>query len=134
MDIKDAQGTLMIDSTTNTKICNISLRIPQQVIYLRSYRVEFDTQAHALAAQIIFMDAPWLSGNQLLDTNPGYVLLPILIDNAVVTFAFGKSIPVYLSSAIPETFPVRFLGTDFQPIANLVRISLTFSLNKGSLV
>jgi hypothetical protein len=133
MDIKDAQGTFTIDSTTNTKTCNISLRIPQQVIYLRSYRVEFDTQAHALATQIVYVDVPWLSGNQLLDTNPGYVYLPVLLDNAVVSYTFGKSIPVYLSADIPETFPIRFLDTNFQPVANLVRITLQFSITKGSL-
>jgi hypothetical protein len=134
MDIKTAEGTFTIDSTTNTQICDISLKIPQQVIYLRSYRVEFDTQANALATQIIYVDVPWLSGNQLLDTNPGYTYLPILLDNAVVSFTFGKSIPVYLSSDIPQSFPIRFLDTNFQPVANLVRVTLQFSLNRGSLV
>jgi hypothetical protein len=134
MDISDAQGTFMIDSTTNTKTCNISLKIPQQVIYLRAYRIEFDTTAHALATQILFLDAPWLSSNQLIDTNPNYIALPLFLDNAAVSFTFGKSIPVFLSSDIPQTFDVRFLGTDFQPVANLVRVSLQFSLHKGSLV
>jgi hypothetical protein len=59
-----------------------------------------------------------------LDTNPGYVYLPILLDNAVVSYTFGKSIPVYLSSAIPEIFNIRFLGTDFQPVANLVNSAI----------
>jgi len=133
MDIKNAEGTFMIDSTTNTKICNISLKIPQQVIYLRSVRLEFDTAAHALAAAIVYFDAPWLSANQLLDTNPGYVYLPLLVDNLIVTSHFGKNIPVYLSSDIPQVFPVRFLDTTFQPISNLVRATLVFSLTKGSL-
>lgn len=133
MDIKDAEGTLLIDSTTSTKICNISLKIPQQVIYLRSYRVEFSSSANALSTQIVYVDLPWLSGNQMIDTNPNYTYLPILLDNAQVSFAFGKSIPIYLSSDIPQTFPVRFLDTNFQPVTNLVRVSLQFSIQKGSI-
>ena len=134
MDIKSAEGTLMIDVSSNSSVVNISLRIPQQVIYLRSYRVEFDTAAHALASQILYVDLPFLSGNQLLDTNPGRTLLPILLDNAIVSFAYGKDIPVYLSSNIPQTFPVKLYDSSFNLVSNLVRCSLVFSLQKGSLV
>ena len=134
MDISKAEGTLSLDTTTNEKICNISLRVPQQTMYLRSYRIEFDTAAHALAAQICYLDAPFLSGNQLIDTNPANIAIPLLLDNSIVTHAFGKSIPIYLSSDIPRVFPIRLLDTNFTPIANLVRATIVFSLTQGSLV
>ena len=118
MDITKAPGTLMIDVVGNSKVCEISLNIPRQIIYLRSYRIQFDTIENALANPILYIDVPWLSGNQLIDTNPGYVYLPLFVDNAVVTFTFGKSIPVFLSRDIDKTFQIRILDSTFLKYAS----------------
>ena len=125
-------GTFTIDTTTNTKTCNISFKIPQQTIYLRGVRVEFDTAAHALATRIVYIDLPFFSQRFMIDTNPSYTYLPVLLDNAVVTVHWGQDVPITLNDTINERFEMRVLGTDFLPVANLVSCSLQFSLSTGS--
>ena len=134
MDTSSAEGTFCIDSTTATKTCTIRFKIPKQVIYLRSYRIQFDTAANALSAAILYMDAPFFSSNQMLDTNLNRTLLPLLLDNAAVTHTFGKSIPIYLNGDIPQTFDISFLNAALGTPTGFARATLCFSLNKGSSV
>ncbi len=126
-------GILTLDATSNVQNFNIALDIPKQVMTLRSVRVQMSSQANALAARILYVDLPFLSGNQVLDGNVGQVYLPIFLDNAEVTFAYGKEMAIYMNDYLPSKFTMRCLGTDFKPIANLVSCSLTFSLEKGHL-
>ena len=128
---KQISGVLTLDTLTNTKLCNIALSIPQQSIYLTGYRIEMSSAANALAARLVYIDLPILSGNQLLDANVGQVYIPIMLDNAIVTLQTGMSIPIYMSGVLPEKFDMRVLNTSFAPIANLVSCTLQFELTAG---
>ena len=127
-------GTLTLHTTTPDKTnFNISLDIPQQVVMLQSIRVEFDSAASALAARLLYIDLPWLSANQLLDQNSGYVYLPIFVDNAVVTLRTNMQIPVVLNHHIPSSFTMVVRGSDLAPVdpAVCVSVSLQWELQSG---
>ena len=131
MGDKTANGTLTLDSLTNTKTMNISFSIPEQTMYLRGFRIEMSSAANALAARIAYIDLPFFSSQQMVDGNVGYTYLPILLDNAACTTHWGMSLPIYLNGDIPPTFTMRVLGTDFLPIANLVSVTLQFEMDLG---
>jgi len=128
---KSIPGILTLDTTTNTKLCNISLSIPQQTIYLTAYRVQMDSAINSLGARLLYIDLPILGGNQTLDLNVGRIYLPIMLDETRVTVQTGLNIPIYMSGVLPETFNMRVLNTSFAPTANLDSCTLQFSLSAG---
>jgi hypothetical protein len=131
---KASPGILTLTSTTNTKVMNISLDIPIQTIRFKSYRVQFDTAANALAAKVLYVELPFISGNQVLDNNLGFVYLPIPVDNAVVTLETSIDLPILLTEHIPQSFTMNIRdgpGSSFALASNLVHITLQFELFKG---
>lgn len=131
-DINDTEGTFMIDCIGSTKECDISEKIPIQTMYLRSYRVQFNSAIDALANGVIYVDMPCFSSKQMLDTNPDHTNLPILVDNAIVTHAFGKHVPIYMSKVLDQKFKIRFLDASFNVLpATFIRGTLVFSTTKS---
>lgn len=126
-------GILTLHTTTANTNFEISLDIPKQTIKLQSVRVQFDSDANALAKRIIYVELPFLSANQLLDNNPGRVNLPILIGHTAVTMEQALQLPIYINGHIPSRFKMRILNSDFTEITNFVSLSLIFTLEKGHL-
>lgn len=126
-------GTLSLFTDSNEKAINITLEIPQQTIYLRSYRIEMATAADALAEKVLYLDLPIFNSNKMIDSNVNHMYLPILLDNAVVTHSFGLDIPVAMSGPLSERFKMRLLNSSFQPVSDLTHASFQFYLSEGRL-
>jgi hypothetical protein len=127
------RGLLTLDTTTNVTDFNISLEVPLQTIILRSYRVQFNTAGIALGKRIIYVSMPFLSGNQLIDGNPGFVMIPLPLENTAVTLESSLELPIYLSSSIPRNFTMSVYNSDYTPCTDLESISLQFELSRGHL-
>ncbi len=127
-------GTLFLTTTTNEAEMNIAYDIPAQTIYLRGYRVEFDTAAHALTEGVVYLEIPNIySISKMIDNNVGHVYLPIMLDNAAVTNWHGMDIPISMAHHLPERFTIRILSGSFVPVSNLVRASFQFFISEGHL-
>jgi hypothetical protein len=128
---RDAPGILTIFSSSNVKTLPFGKAVPKQTCYLERVRVEFDTQAHALAARVIYVDMPWLSGNQLIDVNPGRFMLPILLDNDVVT-SYTTKLPLSMSHEVHETSEIRIYDSNFNLITGgFAHITLQISFQQS---
>lgn len=124
---------LTIFSSSSTKQVVLSNFVPAQIIYLIGYRVEFTDSTVALANPVLYIDAPFLSPNQLIDAIPGRTYFPIMMDNSKVTNYQGLNKAVYLSEDIPRHFEMVFRnGTDFEPVSGLVNICLQFRTSHSS--
>ena len=136
--MNQSQGILTLTSSSPSVQLNTELNIPIQTIRLTGYRVEYNLASNALADQILYIELPFLSRNQIIDNNIGYVYLPIQLDNAIVTIQSGMSRPILLTSAIPERFTMNVRkgpGSNFALVgAQMVHICLTFQLEYGHLL
>ena len=131
--IQQTVSTLMIDTTTNVVTKNITLTIPVQVMRLRSYRIEFDSAALALAKKVVYLDlgSSYYDPNNMLDGNEGRVYFPILVDFNAVTLETSCDIPINLSRTLPEKFTMRLLDSTFAPLGDLVSFHAIFQLDLG---
>ena len=130
----ETPGIFTLETTTETTTFTISNKIPKQVMYLIGYRIELDDATAALASPVVYIDLPFLSGNQLIDGIPSRTYLPLMLDNAKVTNWQGLNKPILLSDNVPNTFDmvVRNNST-YAALSTLVHISLQFRLTHGSL-
>ena len=119
-------------TTFPTETVNISVKIPRQVITLVGVRAQFASAADALTARLLYVDIGGLFTYQsLVDNNPSYTLLPIKLDNAIVTMSDGLDLPVYLSKMVPERFNVTVYNAAFGTPANLTNLYLEFKTSHG---
>lgn len=124
------QGLFSLVLNSNDQRVNTTLSLPRQTIELVSYRIEMTSDVTALAAKYCYLDVDWLSPNQLVDNNPEFSLLLLPLDYTL-TFAYGLSMPVYLSKDIPERFDVRIRDSTGGLLAGLVSAVLVFKINYG---
>ena len=90
----------------------LSYPVQQQVLVLRAYRIQMKDADEALRARVLYIDLPFISSAQLIDTNPSVDYLPIELDDARVTLRDGLTRPLYLSKHIPQTFYVKVFTKD----------------------
>ena len=128
--------------TIENRVVNMSYAIPQQRLRLRGYRVEFDTQANALAAGVLYFDITdsnnksILSYNHLIDNNSNRLLFSLPLDNAVVTNKDSLNKVLYLSSKVDSILKVSVYNNTFTGFAldsNIVRFYVDFETELGSL-
>jgi hypothetical protein len=124
-------GLLTLDTTSNDTLFDIALDIPKQTLILQSIRVEMASQEISRTTRILYIDLPVLSGNQLLDGNSGQVKIPIMLDNAKVTYQTGLQMPIYMSRHLPSTFRMQVYNTNFALVSDLLSITLQFELAQG---
>jgi hypothetical protein len=130
----ETQGIFTLDTTSATTTFTISNKIPKQTIYLIGYRIEVTDATAALASPVVYIDLPFLSGNQLIDAIPSRVYLPLMLDNAKVTNWQGLNKGLYLNSDVPNTFDMVVRnGTTFAPLTSLVHICLQWRTTHGAL-
>ena len=111
--------------------------IQKQVIRLKSYRVEFSSDAAALLAKYIKIETPFLSGNGFLsaktktdttyDTTSALVLL---LDGTKVTLK-TCDIPLFTSDIISESYKYQMHSFS---LADLVSVHLVFEYTYGDIV
>lgn len=118
MSLKNNVLDIYIGEGATSGYVTISNPIPRQTLNLKSYRIEFDTTAHALACEYIKFVAPCFQGNSLLSakntTNTGYESsdingLVVFVDNAKVTLQ-QCDISISLSKDITENFDFSIFG------------------------
>jgi len=142
--VMQSVSTLMIDTTTNVAVKNITLSIPVQVMTLKSYRVEFTPTTYvapptapnipvALGKKVIYLSlgASYFDSNNMLDGNEGRVYFPILIGANDVTLETSCDIPINLSRTLPERFTVSLYDSAFNPLGGLVSFHAIFKLDLG---
>lgn len=126
------QGSLFLNFTTPTASLSITLDIPPQTIKLIGYRIEMATIGDSLAEKVLYLDIPRIYNiNKVIDNNMGHTYLPIMLDNAVVTFVTGIAVPISMQHHLPETFVVRLLNSSYTPVADLVSASFMFEVSYG---
>lgn len=105
--------------------------IEQQVLTLVNVRVQFAADTDALAAKVIYIDLPCFNSNSLVDALDSIYLLPIPLENAVVT-NYQPNIPITMSSILNESFNYRIVNDQYSTsITNLVEVCLQFSYNRA---
>jgi hypothetical protein len=124
-------------STTNPQIINITSRIPKQTIRLRGYRAQFDTPTNALAAKILYLrfgtKQQLLSNVNVIDSNVGSTLIPLALDNSLVTIRDGLDIPLHLVKEIPDTLGVQMLDANLTGVTGLIHLHVIFETEYGSI-
>ena len=132
-DISKSPGTLVIYITTNDEFVTIPLEVPIQTLRLTGYRVKMDDALSSLATKIVYIDIPFLNGNKVLDTNPGFVYFPLFLGENDITLQVGLDIPILMSRDLPVSFQLRVLDSSFTPVANFNSLALYFETELGSL-
>ena len=120
---------LYIELTSTSGSIQLPTEIVPQELNLMQIRVEFDTAANALAAQVIYLNFPWLSNIQTMNSTT-YNGLPILLDNAIVTLR-DTNIDFKLQRHISEGFTYSINGAS---LTGLSKVSLLFNHSVGTLV
>ena len=124
-------GLLTLDLSSSDSVKNITYTLPQQMIYLRGFRVEMASAVVALAKKVVYLELPVYNVSKMIDTNPGFTYLPIMLENATVSVAHGMDLPIAMASDLQQTFRVRVLdGADFSPLTNSSEfVSATFQFS-----
>lgn len=129
-------GILTLSTTALSTTFNIALSIPPQTLRLVGYRVEYGLAAEAVTAQVLYIELPFLSSNQVLDGNLGHVYLPLPLSNSSVTNITGLNIPIYINQAVPQKFDMYVrdgAALSFALAANDPAVTLQFALESGHL-
>lgn len=132
MSINTSDGLFTFRTASSSGTYSIHNRIPAQTMTLKSVRVQFDTTANALAAQVLYLDVPWLNSNHLVDGLSNLYLLPISVDYLVCTL-YTCDIPVQMSIDMPETFSYRIVTSAGAAAAGFAGMTLQFSYSSSIL-
>lgn len=127
---------IYVNATSGFITLNTS--VPKQNLILKSYRVTFDTSAHALACQFIKFEAPFLRSNNFTsgvtntDTtytsvNSGGIIL--FIDNNTASVV-RPNFNVGINDDIPESFPYRLTGIN---LTGFLSLHMVFEYGQGSI-
>lgn len=127
-DLQTASGLLTIHATSNNANINLHTVVPKQTIHLKNVRIEMTSASVALSEKMVYVDLPFLSGDQLIDHRDNLFNLPLPLDNAIVTH-FQTDIPLHLMKEIPERFQMIVRNEAGNLISNLVSITLQFAYN-----
>ncbi len=127
-DISNTPGILTLNSTSASPTFTLHNQIPPQTMYLKRVRVEFTSAAAALAARVIYIDLPFTSSQHLIDNIVGRFMIPIVLDNAVVT-SYTCELPIYMTRSVPDNFQMFVRDQDGAVLTNLAAITLQFQFN-----
>lgn len=119
----------MFSTTSPSGVFSSGTEIPIQTLAVESVRIEFDTAAHALACQILYLEVPWTSTNHLIDKNIGRNFIPFVLQNAAVTVNVGLNRPVYLSTNIPPNFHFNIWDDTFNAPVGFARLDVIFAFD-----
>ena len=134
--VQTSPGVLTLTTSTTQASLNIALNIPAQVLRLKSYRVQMVAAADSIVSKVLYIELPFISGNQVLDNNVGRVFLPIPLDETRVTLETSLDIPILMTQNLPERFDIFVRdgpGANFALATNFQHLTLQFALDKGHL-
>lgn len=129
--------SLYIDQTSGT--IELPQSIPAQQIKLKSYRMEFDTQAHARDSNMIMFSCEWTKNSPLFNgytrgTTAGiFNGLPLLTHNEVVSVQ-TPDIAFDLAKEINKTFTYRLDGIGDTAMTGFINLSMIFEYSFGGIL
>jgi hypothetical protein len=118
--------TFRVNSSSGTYVTGSTIK--SQVLTLQNVRVQFASAAEALAAQVVYLDVPWLNSNHLVDGLLNLYLLPIPLDNAICT-QYTCNIPISMSDDADTAFKYRIVDSSGVAPTGFSNITLQFTYN-----
>lgn len=103
-------------NTVNGATCYIGKVIPHQTIVWRGYCIIMDSSADAVTQQDVYLRVPWLTGNCLTDMRPYATDLPCMLNGNVVTCFTEMTMPLQLTTDIPQIFTAALYNRDGTPV------------------
>lgn len=129
--------SLYIDQTSG--VIELPQSIPAQQIKLKSYRIEFDTVAHARDSNLIMFSCDWTKNSSLYNgytrgTTAGiFNGLPILVHDQVVSVQTPE-ITFDIAKEINKTFTYRLDGIGDSALTGFINLTMVFEYNYGGIL
>ena len=120
-------------NTTADATIDLHKEIKAGPMYLRGYRVEADTQAHALSQRLVYVSLPFVNGANLTDELSYQNCLPLMLDNAQVTLKTEMNNELQITQDIPRLFKAKCLNRDGTTVSTgqILAVTLQFSYALG---
>lgn len=129
--------SLYLDQTRG--IVELPQSIPAQQIKLKSYRIEYDTVAHARDSNMIMFSCDWTKNSSLYNgytrgtTGGIFTGLPILVNDEEVTIQTPE-ITFDIAKEINKTFTYSLSGIGDSSMTGFLNMSLVFEYNYGGIL